>query len=447
MPTASRLQFSPAAMGHGAATLALALALFGAGCASTSKETQLESVARDWSKVMRASQIIPVYPLTEDLQPGDVFLVQLPIDQQQAIYKAKGYLPLDHHILRLDPERFSDFYDRSFLAHNTNATLPGDWIRPRQTGSGTSSNNLSWQAAPHAAFPTYAFTVKKGAGLNLAVPVQGVPVGLSLMGTDSANGTIAIRKAATLGVDIVSLYRQVQAWARTNAEFLAPFAPLPEGAKRNYLRIVTRIYAAGEMDVALADASSRSAGLDVGVPKPVELLYADLPSGIANPGPATLNNFATNVSVLNKMLSEDQPLPGGKFLPGGSLRVNAASSRFVSMRETFPYPMVIGYLGFDCTILSGGVLGPPIPTHARLEAHATVNPKVTEFALDSSSSILSSWLESGERDARSGLIRDWMQTNKLTLRLTSFVYDAKLADQRQKFLNEKATELKINMEP
>ena len=440
-----RLKFISVAKRHGAPILALALALFAPGCASTSKETQLESVARDWSKVMRASQIIPVYPLTEDLQPGDVFLVQLPIDQQQKIYKAKGYLPLDNHVLRLDPERFDDFYDHSFLAGITNARLPGDWIRP--ANSGASSNNLSWQSAPHAAFPTYGFTVKKGAGLNLAVPVQGVPVGMSLMGTDSANGTIAIRKAATLGVDILSLYRQVQAWAKTNSEFLAPFAPATNSDSRNYLRVVTRIYAAGEMDVALADASSRSAGLDVGVPKPVELLYADLPSGISNTGPATLNNFTTNVGVLNKLLSADQPLPGGKFLPGGSLRVNAASSRFISMRETFPYPMVIGYLGFDCTILSGGVLGPPIPTHARLEAQSVANPKVTEFALDSSSAILSSWLESSERTTREGQARDWMRTNKLTLRLTSFVYDARYAGERDRFLKEKAKDLNINLEP
>lgn len=443
MRTILGAKFISVATRHGAA--ALLLALLAAGCASTSKETQLESVARDWSKVMRASQIIPVYPLTEDLQPGDVFLVQLPIDQQQRIYKAKGYLPLDNHVLRLDPERFDDFYDHSFLAGITNARLPGDWIRP--PGSGDSSNNASWQSAPHAAFPTYGFTVKKGAGLNLAVPVQGVPVGMSLMGTDFANGTIAIRKAATLGVDILSLYRQVQGWAKTNSEFLAPFAPATNSDSRNYLRIVTRIYAAGEVDVALADASSRSGGLDAGVPKPVELLYADLPSSISNTGPATLNNFTTNVGVLNRLLSADQPLPGGKFLPGGSLRVNAASSRFISMREAFPYPMVIGYLGFDCTILSGGVLGPPIPTHARLEGQSTANPKITEFALDSSSAILSSWLESSERKTREGQARDWLQNNKLTLRLTSFVYDAKYAGERDRFLKERAKDLNINLEP
>src|SRR5437016_4213640 len=43
---------------------------------------QLAHVAKDWSLVVRASQIIPVYPLTEDLLPGDVFLVQSPIEDE-----------------------------------------------------------------------------------------------------------------------------------------------------------------------------------------------------------------------------------------------------------------------------------------------------------------------------------------------------------------------------
>src|SRR5262249_56726716 len=35
--------------------------------------------------------------------------------------------------------------------------------------------------------------------------------------------------------------------------------------------------------------------------------------------------------------------------------------------EASPRPLVIGYLGFDMAIGPGGVLGPPIPTHAVLE--------------------------------------------------------------------------------
>jgi hypothetical protein len=32
----------------------------------------------------------------EDLQPGDVFLVQTPVEEQVKVYLAKGFLPLEN---------------------------------------------------------------------------------------------------------------------------------------------------------------------------------------------------------------------------------------------------------------------------------------------------------------------------------------------------------------
>ena len=42
------------------------------GCATT----QYEKVAREWCTAIRANQMIPVYPLNQDVRPGDVYLVQ-----------------------------------------------------------------------------------------------------------------------------------------------------------------------------------------------------------------------------------------------------------------------------------------------------------------------------------------------------------------------------------
>ena len=69
------------------------------GCKNT-KEDQLHNVARDWSLVIRDSQVIPVYPLTEDLRPGDIFLVETPL-QEKKQYEGDGYLRLDQHLYRL----------------------------------------------------------------------------------------------------------------------------------------------------------------------------------------------------------------------------------------------------------------------------------------------------------------------------------------------------------
>ena len=67
------------------------------GCATERLSgDQLARVAKDWALGIRASQVIPVYPLTEDLQPGDLFLVQTPVEEQARVYMEKGFLPLEN---------------------------------------------------------------------------------------------------------------------------------------------------------------------------------------------------------------------------------------------------------------------------------------------------------------------------------------------------------------
>ncbi|MBK8016687.1 MAG: hypothetical protein IPK20_08145, partial [Betaproteobacteria bacterium] len=82
------------------------------GACSTTKPaaSQLERIAKDWALGIRASQVIPVYPLTEDLQPGDVFLVQTPVEEQTRLYLEKGFLPLENLVTRLRVSGYQDFY-------------------------------------------------------------------------------------------------------------------------------------------------------------------------------------------------------------------------------------------------------------------------------------------------------------------------------------------------
>lgn len=83
------------------------------GCATQKMSgEQLARVAKDWSLSIRASQIIPVYPLTEDLQPGDVFLVQTPVEEQVKVYLAKGFLPLENLVTRLSPAGYARVLSR-----------------------------------------------------------------------------------------------------------------------------------------------------------------------------------------------------------------------------------------------------------------------------------------------------------------------------------------------
>jgi hypothetical protein len=284
-------------------TVVGALALL-AGCAS--KQKQLESVAKDWCMTIRASQVIPVYPLTQDIQPGDVFLVQLPVDKQQQQYREKGFLPLDNHLARLDVAGYADFYSHSFLGKPGESAmrLPLGWMRPDGTPGATAG---SWSMAPGAAFPTYSFSVSNSGGLNLAIPISGVPVGFSLLGADSANGSVTIDDARTLGVDIMSLNDQLREWIEASPErrdFLAAYGTPAHQPPRNFLRVITRIYLTGKLDVSLADAEMRGGGADVGVARPVANMLPQVPANNADTARANRENYELAIAQMNRMLAE-----------------------------------------------------------------------------------------------------------------------------------------------
>ncbi len=89
----------------------------------------------------------------------------------------------------------------------------------------------------------------------------------------------------------------------------------------------------------------------------------------------TIASYESNVQRLNKMIDDalTKVTVDGieRVLPGGTLKVVAASAHTISLVETFPRSLVFGYLGFDMEIGPDGVLGPPIPTHALLMNHIT----------------------------------------------------------------------------
>lgn len=335
----------------------LSLLIVASGCSLRGKQNELEQVAKDWSLTIRASQIMPVYPLTEDLQPGDIFLVQIPIDRQQEIFNRSGFLPLDNHIGRIPPSGFGKFYERTVHAAN-NLILPRDWFAPAQGVPGTSALNSS--------FPTYSFAVRRGAGLNLAVPVQGVPVGLSLLASDAAQGSIVIADAKTYGIDAISLDEDTQKWASNHRSFLSNFAPSMDERKKikqNFVRVVSRVYLTNRVNVSLQSSKSSAGEVWGGARKPVDLL---MPHAGGDVQQVSMEAYNTNLEKLNRMVEGILSKAGDTLIPGGTVKVVAASAHTISLVETFPRPLVIGYLGFDFPIDQYGFLGPPIPTHAIL---------------------------------------------------------------------------------
>ncbi len=386
-----------------------------AACATTAqKSTQLERVAKDWCLSIRASQVIPVYPLTEDLQPGDMFLVDTPVEDQIAQYKAKGFLPLENLVGRIQPAGYAAFYGKGYGLSDS-STPPREW----QTGSSAGTNAAyNWFQAPRAAFPSYSFHVTHQEGMNLAIPVHAVPVGLSFLNSADASGTIQIADAYTYGTGVQGLQVQVDEWARGQRKFLAQYAPARYGKDKtlryHYLRVVNRVYLAGQVNVSLLDASARGASLDAGAPKPVTLTDIAAQSTEANLGAI---NKALGVA-LNQA-------------PGGSVKLTSASDRSVSLSETFPRPLVIGYLAFDLPILDGGMLGAPVATQSQIRGTSVLPP--TQYGVDANSERVSAWLAADARHVAE--VKAWLAAGgHADVGLTNVVEGAQYADLRARLV-------------
>jgi hypothetical protein len=228
--------------------------------------------------------------------------------------------------------------------------------------------------------------------------VQSVPIGLNLLDSASADGTVTIKDCFTYGRGINDLQPLAQRFAQDNADFVRQFAPT-EG-KQFFLRVVNRVYLTKRLDVSLFSNQSTGGSLSGGVPRPVDLL------NIGNSGTNASAIFAEVNKVINKPTTQpiSQPATGaGAHSPttqpaapaiGATVNVTMASSRSVSLTETFDRPLVIGYIAFDLPILNDGKLGAPVATFSKLEQIKVLqgNDDV-QFENDANSARIRAWLD------------------------------------------------------
>ncbi len=353
-----------------------------AGCSSQQRQQQLERVARDWCLTIRASQIVPVYPLTEDLRPGDAFLVTRTAQQQHTDYRKRGFLPFDHHLGRIAGFDYATYYRGSYGIDGRTNT-PDHWQFPDpppaelgdidDDGDGKPDRHVyptNWPQAPRAAFPTYTFNVTSGGGIQAALPIQGVPVGLSLIGADKATGSVAIQDTYTFGLPEEQMIQSVLGWSsRPLTRVILADAYHQNRDRTVYVRVVSRVYLTGRVSVSLTNTGSGSAGVDVNQRQSFSI--PDLTERNA------FEAHQANIAALNAELAQSE-IPGQ---PGASFRIAWANDRSIAMDEAFDRPLVIGYLGFDFPIMDGGVLGLPVATIQRLESSTDQPPLASESLL------------------------------------------------------------------
>jgi hypothetical protein len=300
-------------------------ALLLAGCVSEKHE--LENVNKDWNKIIRASHIYPIYPLTEDLQPGDVFIAHEDIEDTSP-WTGKGYLKLDHLFTRLMLTNYPTFYQLSFDVTNP---VPHYWV-----------HDHSWTNAPMAAFPSYSFKIKQGGGANVSLPISGIPVGLGLMGAKSVSGHVTIADAHTYGVDEMPLQAKLNQFVAHNRTSLLHWLDMQDNTNGPYfLRVVSRVYLTQKVAVSMVQDTAFGATASGGVPKDVPI-----PDTQGADAPANYSNMVNAVNGVVSSLHAAATSAGG-VAPGGTLKFTAVSSRSVSLEEKFERPIVIGYNGFD----------------------------------------------------------------------------------------------------
>ena len=418
------------------------------GCMEQDKRQQLEKVAKDWCTTIRASQVIPVYPLTEDIQPGDVFLVRTPIQKQADEYKKKGFLPLDQRMTRFFGLDYRSFYQNSFgTAVNRNTPhhwqFPPDGLPvspnaqknkkdrpenknedvletskqdPAETGgeestvtdkeppvagkkepaANTHQQLTDWHNAPHAMFPSYSFNVQSGQGVTAALPIKGIPVGLSLMNADKAKATVSIKDAYTYGLPLDWIHDQIKNWAQKplNKKMLEGYHKAAVESEKPldwlfrkltgkpeptvYLRVINRVYLTGSLDVSMDTAKSGGFGGMFGEAPNAKIPTLDNASSLDE---AVIKSYKSTLDAINETLdvntgsSEFGKAIAGKGY-GGRLKLVWAGGRSITLSETFDRPLVIGYLGFDFPIMPDGRLGLPVATRNLLTG---VQPKEFPF--------------------------------------------------------------------
>lgn len=372
--------------------LAAGLALSGCGAmALRQKERQMELVARDWSMTIRASQVIPVYPLTQDLLPGDVFVVQMSVAEQSRSYRDRGFLPTDLQVARLGIDRYAEFYG-SFIEvpEGTIVRLPRDWrgghVQPARgvtagSDSAAAGADETWVQFPRAGFPSYVFEVANRGGLGAALPVQGIPVAMSITGAARARGTVTISDAITYGIDAPTLYAALSEFVATSPQGLVP--PPDEVWS---LRVVTRVFAARRFDIVISATETTGFGVDVGAPTAISEIEAPPPLDRSNAleGGLTVAQINTRLKALEAPLPADSEPTIAGLAPGTSLRATFASGRTVGFQETYAEPIVVGYHGFDVAIDSHGNIGTIVPTFAVLNRGATI-PAPTALSIEDTS--------------------------------------------------------------
>jgi hypothetical protein len=403
--------------GIAAGVLLVGVALDLTGCASTPPGY----VAREWSLAIRELGITPVFPPREDLQVGDIYMAPSTPEREAVLLDEKGFVPLGLWVgtVKVD-DPLEEFYRHR---DNFPPTPPTGTSQPTAPGTNIFSSGDTSRLRI-VGFPMFMSATFNQGSLSGLVPVEAVSVafGVSLFGSKTI--TVSVPRAESYGLPAASLYNllvptssshpnQPKIWTGLAAGGLLPedlASYLPAGQlteatkdpgwntkKYAYLRVITEVFYARELDVAIDSTEGRGLAADVqpvvippvlpggtaplsgvlptavgGTPTTGEGTPASGAKGEAQPtGTASAPSLSFKEATpqqlaaeLNRQLDEATQ----RRVPGGGARFVAVGKRGISLRLTYERPVAIGYRGMLLKLYENGKVegagsgGSPVPT-------------------------------------------------------------------------------------
>ncbi len=314
-----------------------------------SPEDQLAQVAKDWTGAIRALKIIPVFPLREDITPGDVFLVNVRAEDEAKEFKKDGFLSPDVTVTRLPNIDYKTFYQNNFLS-NEFTQMPHS--RDSVTPDGFPDT------MPRVHFPVFSFKSLSNTSLASAFPIQSIPIALEHLQATSVSGTISIDNARSYGADGSELRKKLLAWAKNkDIQEMLRASFIEAKGDPVFLRIVTQVYLAGGVNVSLSSKATMGASGQAGNPPS---------TGQASTVGTAKENQANVLQELNTQASSSLAMTQ----TGGKITFTSATTSSVKMSEQFQRRLVIGYLGQDVRITENGQLGAQKSSSRRLLGEA-----------------------------------------------------------------------------
>jgi hypothetical protein len=379
------------------------------GCVSTPPGY----VAREWSTTMRELGITPVFPPREDVQVGDIYMAPTVPEAEKATLDSKGYLPLG---LWVGAAKTKDVAATFYSKRNSfPATSKNDSSQPRTTNASV-FNDTDPQRLRLVGFPIFMSTTLTQGSLSGLIPTEAVGIIAAAGFTEGRRVNVSIPRAESYGLPAALVFDLITQGSESNAkgprkwnvgnaggvdpQDIDSYIPAEQRAslskdpawqanKYAYLRIMTEVFYARELDISVE--SSRGLGVSLEAKPAASLSAAQAPPSEEKPAADTATTPAKNTegggaaatpsagtvqfqqptpqqiaSELNRQLDTATQ----RTTPGVGARFVSAGNSGVGLRVTFERPIAIGYRGMllrvseDGSVVGAGTLGSAVPTAA-----------------------------------------------------------------------------------